>query len=205
MGYLGIELLMFSDTADYSFQATMAGWDLLAMLLLGGTFLFANRQSRDPEARAWFDDELVRTLPAWFGRLIDLGMAIIPVVVSMIGLSAALTVLYDDAADADITFIIQLQGVFTIALAWLMLHVSYSQRYAWVFYRHGGGLKFPQTRYPVAVDFLYFALTMGSSFATSDVEVINRRMRWHVTGHSVLSFFYNAVVLAVAVSLITAK
>jgi uncharacterized membrane protein len=43
------------------------------------------------------------------------------------------------------------------------------------------------------------------SFASSDVEVHGRALRWHVLVHSVISFFYNAVVLAVAVSVITGR
>ena len=43
------------------------------------------------------------------------------------------------------------------------------------------------------------ALTpLCATFATSDVEVRTRRMRLLVATHSVISFFYNAVVVAAA-------
>ncbi|WP_226338345.1 DUF1345 domain-containing protein [Arthrobacter sp. UM1] len=56
---------------------------------------------------------------------------------------------------------------------------------------------------PTGADFLYFAMTLGSSFATSDVTVTTTRMRWHGLVHSALSFFYNAVVLAVGFRILT--
>ena len=68
-----------------------------------------------------------------------------------------------------------------------------------------GGLEFPRCAAPTATDFLYFSFTLGTSFAVSDVNVTAQTMRWHVMVHSVLSFFYNAIVLAVAIGLLTGK
>ena len=50
-----------------------------------------------------------------------------------------------------------------------------------------------------------FSFTLGTSFAASDVTVTSRTMRWHVMMHSILSFFYNTVVLAVAFGILTGK
>ena len=58
---------------------------------------------------------------------------------------------------------------------------------------------------PTATDFLYFSFSVGTSFAVSDVNVASQAMRWHVMVHSVLSFFYNAVVLAAAIGFLTGK
>ncbi|GMA21198.1 DUF1345 domain-containing protein [Arsenicicoccus piscis] len=63
----------------------------------------------------------------------------------------------------------------------------------------------PGHQHPRPVDFVYLAFTLGSSFATSDVEITSRRMRFRVLLHSVLSFFYNAAVVALAISVITGK
>jgi uncharacterized membrane protein len=57
----------------------------------------------------------------------------------------------------------------------------------------------------MATDFLYFSFTLGTSFAASDVTVTSQAMRWHVMVHSILSFFYNTVVLAVAFGILTGK
>lgn len=66
-------------------------------------------------------------------------------------------------------------------------------------------LEFPHEAHPTTVDFFYFSFTLGTSFAVSDVTVTTPSMRWHVMMHSVLSFFYNAVVLALAVGVLTRR
>ena len=45
---------------------------------------------------------------------------------------------------------------------------------------------------------MYFAITIGTTFATSDVNVVSRRLRWTVATDSVLAFFHNAIVMAIA-------
>ena len=69
-----------------------------------------------------------------------------------------------------------------------------------VAYRHLGssGLKITEL-----TDYMYFAITIGTTFATSDVEVRSSRTRWIVMTHTVLAFLYNAVVVGVVVKLLT--
>jgi uncharacterized membrane protein len=65
-------------------------------------------------------------------------------------------------------------------------------------------LHFPEAlKSPAYLDFLYFAFTIAVSFAVSDVIVTRREVRWQVTVHSVVSFFYNAAVIALAIGTIT--
>jgi uncharacterized membrane protein len=44
---------------------------------------------------------------------------------------------------------------------------------------------------------------IGTSFAVSDVEVTSQRTRYVVMGHSVVGFFYNTLVIAVVVGVLT--
>jgi uncharacterized membrane protein len=120
---------------------------------------------------------------------------------SVTGLAAALDVLGSNTYGDEFGPIITGFGVVAMMCAWLLLHTGYARFYAtW-----REDLRFPRTDDPGIVDFLYFAVTVGVSFAASDVEVGSRPLRWHVMVHSVLSFFYNAIVLAVAVGVITGK
>ena len=50
---------------------------------------------------------------------------------------------------------------------------------------------------------MYFAFTLGISFATSDSSVITPHMRRIATWHGVLSFLYNTAIVGVAINLIT--
>ena len=88
----------------------------------------------------------------------------------------------------------------------MLLHVGYARFYAaWDSASDRQGFGFPGTDRPRLVEYLYFAVTVGVSFATSDVTVRQRRLRWHVIVHSIVSFFYNAIVLAVGVAVLTGR
>jgi uncharacterized membrane protein len=52
------------------------------------------------------------------------------------------------------------------------------------------------------MDFAYFAFTIGTSFAVSDVDVTSRAIRRAVLGHQILSFFFNTSILALAINLV---
>jgi hypothetical protein len=67
------------------------------------------------------------------------------------------------------------------------------------------GMSFPGVRTPNHLDFSYFAYTVGTTFATSDVEVRSRAVRHAVVWHSILSFLYNAAVLGIAIGAFTGK
>ena len=63
-------------------------------------------------------------------------------------------------------------------------------------------LEFPGTDAPDKLDFAYFAFTVGTTFATSDVNVTRRSVRRAVLGHTVISFAYNTVILALVINLV---
>ncbi|WP_027343566.1 DUF1345 domain-containing protein [Hamadaea tsunoensis] len=119
---------------------------------------------------------------------------------SLTGLGAALDVLFEPG-DNDLSGLVTALGVLAMISAWLLLHIGYARFYAtWP-----EDFDFPGGGPPGLVDYLYFSFTVAVSFAASDVSVRTRPLRWHVMVHSVVSFFYNAIVLAVAVGVITQK
>jgi uncharacterized membrane protein len=65
------------------------------------------------------------------------------------------------------------------------------------------GLNFPGEQSPKQSDFAYFAFTVGTSFAVSDVDVTSEAMRRATLGHQILSFFYNTAILATVISMAT--
>jgi uncharacterized membrane protein len=90
--------------------------------------------------------------------------------------------------------------------AWGILHSSYALHYAYQYYRSEespGGLAFPGGQSPKQRDFAYFAFTVGTSVAVSDVDVTDDAMRQAVLGHQILSFFYNTLILATVVTMAT--
>ena len=92
----------------------------------------------------------------------------------------------------------------TLALAWLFSNVIYALHYAHLYYaeRDGddvGGLDFPDTDEPDYWDFLYFSVTLGMAFATSDTKIASGRFRRIVTGQTLAAFAFNLGVIAFAV------
>jgi uncharacterized membrane protein len=67
-------------------------------------------------------------------------------------------------------------------------------------HRDAGGLIFPGAIDPVAADFLYHSFVIAMTAQVSDVQVCRSSMRRVVLWHGVASFFFNAVILALAVN-----
>jgi uncharacterized membrane protein len=116
---------------------------------------------------------------------------------------------------AIITILHQKEGVNPLAivlavvgapLGWFMLHMMMAFHYAYLFYsvpakkKGGSGLAFPDTEEPGAADFLYYAFVIGMTAQVSDVQVCSTRIRRTTLWHSIVSFFFNTVLIAMAVN-----
>ena len=121
----------------------------------------------------------------------------------VVSLGAIYLLLIEGAAAAPVSGALAVAG---IPLGWLTLHTLASFHYANLFYAPRadgsapGGLAFPGTDEPGPWDFLYFAFVIGMTAQVSDVPVKSRSLRRTVLAHSVGSFFYNTVILALAVN-----
>jgi uncharacterized membrane protein len=93
-------------------------------------------------------------------------------------------------------------AIAAVPLGWAVLHTLAAFRYAHLHYEPSEKCKlaFPGTPEPGPWDFLYFAFTVGMTAQTSDVAVTTSRMRRAVLAHSALAFFYNTVILALAIN-----
>lgn len=94
-------------------------------------------------------------------------------------------------------------GVWGMLLSWGLLHWGFAQAYRYLYYaREPRPLRFPATAMPKMVDFAYFSFGLGTSFAVSDVETLGSRIRWIVMWHSVVSFFFNGLIIVLALNII---
>jgi uncharacterized membrane protein len=95
-------------------------------------------------------------------------------------------------------------------LGWAMLHMIYAHHYANLFYygpdlaAEDTALNFPGTERPGPSDFVYFSFVVGMTAQVSDVAVQTSSMRRAVIFHSIVSFFYNTVLIAMAVNAVVA-
>jgi len=99
-------------------------------------------------------------------------------------------------------------------LAWLVLHTNAAFHYAHAWYgdpdgpcvgrTETGGLKFPQTAEPGPWEFVYFSFVIGMTAQVSDVQVESTWMRQRSIAHGIVSFFFNTVLIAMAVNVVVA-
>ena len=96
-------------------------------------------------------------------------------------------------------------AVVTIALSWGFTHTIFALHYAHEFYIENryedGGLAFPGKEQPDYWDFIYFSLVIGMTSQVSDVAVTAKGLRRLVAAHGVISFFFNATLLALTVNI----
>jgi uncharacterized membrane protein len=95
----------------------------------------------------------------------------------------------------------------TILLSWGLTHTIFALHYAHEFYRDeddgcgAGGLTFPGGEDPDYWDFVYFSFVIGMTSQVSDVAVASKMIRRTVTAHGVVSFIFNAALLALTVNI----
>ena len=95
-----------------------------------------------------------------------------------------------------------------VPLGWTTLHTIMAFHYAHLFYakqpsdrtKDAGGLGFPKSPEPGVWDFLYYSFVIGMTAQVSDVQVLSTGMRRVTLAHGVVAFFFNAVILALAVN-----
>jgi uncharacterized membrane protein len=94
----------------------------------------------------------------------------------------------------------------TIVISWAFTHTMFALHYAHEYYDEndgkGGGMSFPgDEREPDYWDFMYFSFVIGMCAQVSDVTVTCRPIRRTVFAHSVVSFIFNAALLALTVNI----
>jgi len=100
----------------------------------------------------------------------------------------------------------------TIVVSWFFTHLNFALHYAHEYYspetcedQEGrtdrGGLNFPGGEPPDYWDFLHFSLIIGVANQTADIQISSRKLRSLATLHSLVAWFFNAVILALTVNL----
>ena len=132
-----------------------------------------------------------------------LASLVVATVMSMAALSTELASLRDMAVPQrgpHYAFV-----VLTLVGSWFLVGTLFCFHYAHLYYNargHQRPLVFPggETQ-PDYWDFLYFSFTIAVAAQTSDVSVPSAAMRRLVLGQSVLSFFFNLLILGLFVNM----
>jgi len=76
-------------------------------------------------------------------------------------------------------------------------------RYAWLYYAGAdGGADFHQEEEPRFSDFAYLSFTVGMTFQVSDTELNTSAFRATVLRHSLLSYLFGTVIVALTINLV---
>lgn len=102
----------------------------------------------------------------------------------------------------------------SVPLGWFTIQAMAALHYAHLYWmrdddaaetekdlKPAGGLEFPGKKPPNGSDFLYFAATVGMTAQTADTAITSSKMRRAVLVHAIVSFFFNAIIVAAAVNL----
>lgn len=145
--------------------------------------------------RASFEDE---------GIAVIVVITLVAVVLSFYSIFAVVN--HPSAPDAALLTL----AIAGVPLGWLTFHTVAASHYSHLYYapadgadvraKDGRGLQFPATEQPSATDFLYFSFVVGMTAQVSDVQVLTARMRRVTLVHGIASFFFNTVILALAVN-----
>ena len=94
----------------------------------------------------------------------------------------------------------------SVVTSWAFTQVMFALHYAHEYYfrvAHGelGGLELHGGHAPDYGDVLYFSSVIGTTGQSADVSLTNRRMRRIGTVQYVLSFFFNATLIALTINI----
>jgi uncharacterized membrane protein len=173
--------------------AALLGWDVAALTFLG--WVWASLWPLDPgqTARHAEREDPTRTaadllvLGAALASLVAVGFLIVRV-----GPSGRLAEL------VQVGF-----GITSVVLSWSMIHTVFALRYAWLYYDgENGGITFHQDGEPRYSDFAYLAFTIGMTYQVSDTELNAPVIRADALRHSLLSFVFGTVIIALTINLV---
>jgi uncharacterized membrane protein len=200
---LGLSFVLFSTfmlTDGHLLTSIMLGWEVFALSMVVLNWItFYKTSSRDIRQQAQFQDE---------SRYVVFTIVLACIVISFSGILILLNADDHNLINRSIHLPVSFVGV---ALSWILLHTIFALHYAHLFYgddkmqpgTHAGGLRFPGDNEPGYLDFAYFSFIIGMTFQVSDVSISSKMIRKVVLFHSLISFAFNTVIVALTISLIT--
>ena len=188
---LGAAVYAALSLAHVSVAGAAAGDTFFAVYLAASAWLVHTSTKADVKSRAKTEDE---------GAMIVIVLALAAVAFSVAGIFIVL----NQAHRPD--WLSLMLALAAAPLGWCMLHTISAFHYVNLYYfasvseASDNALEFPGTEEPDLWDFIYFSFVIGMTAQVSDVQVRTTGMRRAVTGHSVVSFFFNTVLIAMAVN-----
>ncbi|MEL1242680.1 DUF1345 domain-containing protein [Flavobacterium sp. DGU11] len=177
----------------------MAGWDVFAISMTGMMwFLFCTTTAGEQKKIVKKQDDNISTI-----------FAIILTAVC-ISFSGALLLIFNNDTPSFDKGVATIVTLIAICSSWALFHTIFTVRYAHLYHddtiiKNGdgsGGINFPNPDAPDYIDFAYFSFVIGMTFQVSDVTISSKTIRRYVLMHSIISFIFNTIIVALAVNII---
>jgi uncharacterized membrane protein len=176
----------------------MIGWNTFSFIMLFLDWIvFFNTQSKEIRTQAQVEDN---------SRIVIFGIVLVSTMASL--LAVTLLLISSEETNKALRIISAITGM---TFSWLLVHTIFAVRYAHLYYGDhetnenmpAGGIDFPNDTakdHPDFIDFAYFSFVLGMTFQVSDVQVTSQRFRRLVLMHSLVSFVYNTVIVALTIN-----
>lgn len=193
---LGIVVYMVNPLQSQEQLARiMLGWDVFSFSLLSFYWIsFFTTPIAHIRREAAREDN---------SRSIIFAITLVTVFASMF---AVIVLLMSQHISTSAKFIRLIVATLGMIFSWSLLHTVFTVKYAHLYYGsakgNGGGLDFPGDLQPDFLDFAYFSYVLGMTFQVSDVSITSRRIRRLVLCHGLISFGYNAVIIAMTINIV---
>jgi uncharacterized membrane protein len=172
--------------------AALAGGDVFYLVFLLSCVSFLGQTPDDLKHMAKREDE-------------GIVVVVLITLATMIFFVVAVFLALNEKSHAD--FVNLALAAAGVPLGWCVLHTVMAFHYAGLHYFDDpevegdeGDLQFPGKADPGGWDFIYFSFVIAMTAQVSDVGVTTTPMRRVVVLHGVLSFFFNTVLIAMAVN-----
>ncbi len=183
-----------ASVVPHSVTRMLTGWNAGAFSYIALALVMMARSTRaHMRLRACTQDE---------GRFTILALVLITSVLTLFATAIEMSAAKDVHGTLK-TIHVALAGL-TVFTTWWVNQIMFALHYAHDYYLHTGGkdrgLMFPGTAEPDYFDFLYASAIIGTSGQTADVSFNTSPTRRLAMVHSVLSFFFNTIVLALTIN-----
>jgi uncharacterized membrane protein len=179
----------------------LIGWNAAAGLFVVSTgWLLLMSEEAEMRERARLDDE---------NRAVLMSIVLGSVGASLVAIVIALKEAKIHAGHGGEPLWVLGLSASTLALSWLVVQCLYTLHYTHRYFgdrdadgKVDGGIKFPGDDPTTYRDFIYVSICIGATCQVSDFDIVTSKFRNLVTTHSIISFIFNTMVLALGINII---
>ena len=196
----GLTTILASSNHVKIWTSVMLGWDVFSFFMIClGMIIFFRSSSKLTIELAKKEDE---------SRTVIFMIVLISVLISLFGILILLSKSNRIPVTEGLHEVASMGGV---GLSWMLLHMIFALHYAHIYYGENQdlsapgkcGLIFPGDEAPDYLDFAYFSFVIGMTFQVSDINITGRNIRRLVLLHSIISFLFNTIIVALMISIIS--